>query len=443
MGSAASTQPADLPTAINTFGSHLFDHVAGHQADPGDGLFLSPYGIAQALAMVLNGAEPGGESYRQLQSAVYGGGPQGDGLALEALNAQLKQLSASLVKPPSEDLTVSDANSAWLAQRYQLLPEYAQALKAVFGTAAQPLTSADAVNSWVLEATHGKIKSIVDQQAVAKATLILINAIYFKGLWLHQFKKTATHGMDFYPLSHSAAPRQVAAMFQTFKGPSAVQVAMLPVKAGGASFAAGAVQLPYRGGEYYAVVAAPRGELSSEAAQNGQRGLVTPSGLVPYGEALTACRQQVLANLPAAGSGNASSSPWSVPNADVKVFLPRQAFEIEYSTSLSRSLQALGIRKPFEGGDLTRIAAEPGGAAVADLQVSDVVHKVYAKVDEEGTEAAAATAVIMVRSMMPRPRDEIELRFDRPFAFAVVHGPSGLALFSGEVHSPEEWNGQA
>lgn len=110
MGSAASTQPADLPTAINTFGSHLFDHVAGHQvgnciirtterwrgprwthrrpiavlcipppphpllptlwiqqADPGDGLFLSPYGIAQALAMVLNGAEPGGESYRQLQ----------------------------------------------------------------------------------------------------------------------------------------------------------------------------------------------------------------------------------------------------------------------------------------------------------------------------------------------------------------------------------------
>lgn len=441
MGSAVSTPPADLATAINTFGSQLFDRVAAGQADPGDGLFLSPYGIAQALAMVLNGAEPGGETYRQLQAAVYGGGPQGNGLALEALNAQLKDLSAALVKPPSEDLTVSDANSAWLAQRYQLLPEYAQSLKAVFGTAAQPLTSAEAVNGWVSEATHGKIQSIVDQQAVARATLILINAIYFKGLWLHQFKKTATHAMDFFPLSHSAAPRQVAAMFQTFKGPSAVQVAMLPVKAGDASFEAGAVQLPYRGGEYYAVVAAPRGELSSEAAQNGQRGLVAAGGLVPYGEALTACRQALLASLPAPDSSNASSGPWAVPKADVKVFLPR--FEIEVSTSLSKPLQALGIRKPFEGGDLTRIAAVSGGVGVSDLQVSDVVHKVYAKVDEEGTEAAAATAVIMVRAMMPRPRDEIELRFDRPFAFAVVHRASGLALFSGEVHSPEKWSGQA
>ncbi|KAL4443399.1 hypothetical protein ABPG75_011136 [Micractinium tetrahymenae] len=441
MGSAASTPPADLAAAINTFGSQLFDHVAADKTDPSDGLFLSPYGIAQALAMVLNGVEPGGESYRQLQSAVYGGGPEGNGLALEALNTQLKALSAALVKPPSEDLTVSDANSAWLAQRYQLLPEYAQALKAVFGTAAQPLTSADAVNGWVSEATHGKIKSIVDQQAVAQATLILINAIYFKGLWLHQFKKTATHGMDFFPLQHGDAPHQVAAMFQTFKGPSAVQVAMLPVKAGGTSFEAGAVQLPYRGGEYYAVVAAPRGELSGEAAQNGQRGLVAPGGTVPYGEALQACRQTLLANLPAAGSGIASSGPWSVPKADVKVFLPR--FEIEVSTTLNRPLQALGIRKPFEGGDITRIAANSSGAAVGDLMVSDVIHKVYAKVDEEGTEAAAATAVVMVRSMMPRPRDEIELRFDRPFAFAVVHKASGLALFSGEVHSPEKWSGQA
>lgn len=441
MGTASSSQSAALAAAINTFGSQLFDQVATEQADPGDGLFLSPYGIAQALAMVLNGAEPGGHSYRQLQSAVYGGGAQGDGLALEAINAQLKQLSAALVKPPSEDLTVSDANSAWLAQKYQLLPEYAQTLKAVFGTAAQPLTSADAVNGWVSDATHGKIKSIVDQQMVAQAALILINAIYFKGLWLHQFKKTATHAMDFFPLQHSAAPHQVSAMFQTFKGPTAVQVATLPVKAGNAAFEAGAVQLPYRGGEYYAVVAAPRGDLADEAAQNGQRGLVTPGGLVPYGTALAACRQALLANLPAPGGGNASSGAWSVPNADVKVFLPR--FEVEFSTSLSRALRALGIRKPFEGGDLSRIATESSGAVVADLQVSDVIHKVYAKVDEEGTEAAAATAVIMVRSMMPRPRDEIELRFDRPFAFAVVHKASGLALFSGEVHAPEEWSGQA
>ena len=117
--------------------------------------------------------------------------------------------------------------------------------------------------------------------------------------------------------------------------------------------------------------------------------------------------------------------------------LPPGRFEAEYEVPrLTQQLQALGITAPFAPGDLTRAAADAGGRPVADPAVSDVLQKVYVKVDEEGTEAAAATAVVMTRAAFG-PSSELEVRFDRPFFFAVVHEPSGLALFAGQVHRPE------
>ena len=103
---------------------------------------------------------------------------------------------------------------------------------------------------------------------------------------------------------------------------------------------------------------------------------------------------------------------------------------------LTRQLQVLGITAPFRPGDLTRAAVDAGGSPVPDLAVSDVLQKVYVKVYEEGTEAAAATAVVMTRAAFG-PISELEVRFDRPFFYAVVHEPSGLALFAGQVHRPE------
>lgn len=443
MGSSPSTPASgDLAVAINAFGNSLFDKVVA-EAKPGAsaGIFLSPYGIAQALAMVLNGVDPGGDSYQQLQEVVFGAGA-GPGPALDALNTQLKQLSTALVKEPTDDLTVSDANSAWLHQKYGLQAPYARALQSAFGAQAAPLTTAAAINAWVSEATRGKITGIVDDGAVSQAILILVNAVYFKALWQYQFKKASTFPADFHLLQHGAAPLQAATMFQVFKPDSRIQTAVLPATAaGGAALECHAVRLPYRGGEYYAVAAMPGGELSGAAAEGGGLGLVTPGGAtVPYAQALAACRQALLSSLPqlsSGGSGNASGL-WQVSPKDVKLFLPR--FEVEFFASLNQSLQDLGVTKPFAGGDITLIAADSQGNAVGDLFVSDVLHKVYAKVDEAGTEAAAVTAIMMCRCAMPMPRPELELRFDRPFAFAVVHGPTGLALFCGEVHKPEEFS---
>ncbi|PSC75539.1 ase inhibitor I4 serpin [Micractinium conductrix] len=441
MGAAASHAGGGAPSAalaasVNAFGSELFDRLAA-EAKPGEhaGLFLSPYGIAQALGMLLNGVEPGGESFCQLQAAVYArGSAAADSQPLEQLNSALRWLSISLVKPPSDDLTVSDANSVWVNAKYALQPGFAEALRGAFDALAAPLTGAAAVNQWVAQETRDKIQSIVTEDVAAQATLILVNAVYFKGLWEHPFKKQSTHPMDFYPLQHGEPALSVAAMFQTYQGRSAVQIAKLPAKVGDASFDCAAVQLPYKGGEYYAVAAMPHGQLSGEAAEGGQRGLATSGGVVPLTQALAACRQALLVRLPGAGEGSAA---WHVPNADVKVLLPR--FEVEFGATLNDALQALGITRPFSPGDVTKMATTKGGTPVDDLYVSAVIHKVFAKVDEAGTEAAAATAVVMMRAAMPLPREEIELRFDRPFVFAVVHRESGLALFSGEVHRPEAW----
>ena len=107
-------------------------------------------------------------------------------------------------------------------------------------------------------------------------------------------------------------------------------------------------------------------------------------------------------------------------------------FEAEYEVpQLTQQLQALGITAPFVPGDLTRATAGGG-----PLFVSDVVQKVYVKVDEQGTEAAAVTAMYMCCSA-DFPPPALRVRFDRPFFFSVVHEPSGLALFAGQVHRPE------
>ena len=161
------------------------------------------------------------------------------------------------------------------------------------------------------------------------------------------------------------------------------------------------------------------------------------AGGAEYGAALAACRTAIIGTL----SSSPSPLQWLPPGSPgvhaIRLSLPR--FELETSASLAPALRALGLSAPFAGGDLTRMVAGAEG-----LGVSEVLHKVYVKVDEAGTEAAAATAVVMVRSAMVRPPPELVARFDRPFVFAVVHEPSGTALFAGEVWGgPEAWAGDA
>ena len=241
------------------------------------------------------------------------------------------------------------------------------------------------------------------------------------------------------------------------------------------------LRLPYRGGNYAAVAAMPTAELSTAA---GRLAVALPGSggaAVPYTSALAACRSAVLgglANTAAAAASIPSAAPaaastacinWQPVRTPLKLWLPR--FELTYSAQLNDALCALGLAAPFVPGDLTRIAAEPGSEPVTDLAVGSVLHKVricgcpsgptsahecsclycsalshtllesqtYIKVDEQGTEAAAATAVMLMRAALPVRQEELEVRFDRPFMFVVVHVPTSTALFVSEVYEPERW----
>ena len=201
-----------------------------------------------------------------------------------------------------------------------------------------------------------------------------------------------------------------------------------------------AIKMAYQGGAYSAIVAMPELEISPPTAgkqitlQNGE----------DYVASLTSCREALISRLRGTGAGAGSNSKggdtgevlhWETLGSptmeSIKIYLPR--FEIEFGTSLSTALKNAGLGAIFQPGDFTGISPE-GGV----LSVSDVVHKVYVKVDEMGTEAAAATAVMMMKSMA-RPSQELFVKFDRPFVFTIVHDETGLALFSGEVYKPDEY----
>ena len=235
-------------------------------------------------------------------------------------------------------------------------------------------------------------------------------------------------------------------MYINYEYGTAIQVANVPaLLPNNAQIPCLAVKLMYKTGEYSAVIAMPQGELGSLSD-----GKLTLANGVDYAAALSSCREAVVAGLsPSGADGSAASGTagttitsgtleWKLPGdagvPAIKVWLPR--FEVAYETSLVPALRALGVTGVFQSGDLTEIAESPAGESLA---VSDVVHKVYVKVDEQGTEAAAVTGIIAATSMPMAPEPDVLAKFDRPFVFTIVHERTKVVLFAGEMYKPEEW----
>lgn len=193
-----------LPSALNSFGENLYAAVLDLGGDPSSGgTFLSPFGASQALGMLLNGVELGGESSSQLQAVVLGRGPE-DQLGLEEINLEMSQLAEVLLEvPPNSPLNVTNANSAWVDAGYQLQPGFQQALRQYFDAEVRTISTSQAVNSWVGQATAGRIDRIVDQDTLDEAAVLLINALYFKGLWEAPFEKGVTSPAPFRQLNGS------------------------------------------------------------------------------------------------------------------------------------------------------------------------------------------------------------------------------------------------
>ena len=360
-----------VASANTRFGFKLLHDL--RERDPGGNIFISPLSISIALTMTYNGAV--GETERAMAEAL-----EIDALDLSTINNSNKALRNSL-EDPDPQVEISIANSIWSRQGVDLNPEFLDRNRTFFGAeiASLDFSSPQAtaiINEWVETNTNGKIEKIVDR-INPQTLLFLINAIYFKGSWQDEFDESMTRPGVFH-LSNGSEKR---------------------------------VQMMRREGEYPYF----RGE-TFEATS------------LPYGDG----RVSMYIFLPNRNSNlnrflrTLNEENWEdwisqLQDRRHELMLPR--FKLEYEVRLNDTLEALGMGIAFGGG------ADFSGMGPS-LFISEVRHKTFVEVNEEGTEAAAVTAVVGVKSLPP------VFRVDRPFFFAIYDAETETILFMGTVTEP-------
>lgn len=374
MTDGETPQTARLVDASNRMGFRLLSQLA--EEEDGKNLFLSSLSIAIALAMVYNGAE--GEAQAALARLLGF-----EGLSLQEVNLAYSELVA-LLGGLDPGVRLDVANSIWVREGTKLAADFIQRIREVYAGEVAHLDfadpgAADVINDWVAEKTSGKIKQLVTPPMIELAVVVLINAIYFKGIWAAPFDEAKTTDGPF--TLPDGSRKQLPMMRQTGRYGYYENETFQ------------AIRLPYGGGRVSMYIFLPRPDLSLAALQ----------------ELLTAENWQ----------------EWmgGVSETRVELVLPR--FRVEYRADLLSALVKLAGPK-MTGPDFLGMGGGP-------LIISRVIHKTFVEVNEEGTEAAAATAVVMTRSMMQPP----QMVVDRPFLCAIRDDETGLVLFMGFVVDPE------
>ena len=382
---AVANPQAKLAEATNGFGFQIFARLAqenfnGSKAP--ENIFISPASIAWAFEMLFNGAE--GPTLDVMAKTF---GVPGWNLAeLNAANLALKQ-SLEKADPKVE---IAIANGLFGKAGIQFLPAFLAATQQYYAAKLAALTTAEAINAWIREQTRGKITGIVRSENITPETiLILVNALYFKGAWQKPFTKTLTSPQPFHlwdgkSKSHPLMTRSGSFLYYEDAGLQAIR-------------------LPYGDGRLGMVVLLP-------AANSSLKALVAT---------LNAARWQAVTSGLAQRPG--------------KLILPR--FKAEYSTELSQIFQAMGMGLPFtEQADFKKLATLPPGYWT---KISAVLHKTFVEVNEEGTVAAAVTAITMrAGAAPPPPQAPFTMTVDRPFFAAIQDGGTGSLLFLGAIVDP-------
>ncbi len=368
---ALTPQEQALVQASNAFGFDFFAEVLAQQPD--ENVFVSPLSVSMALGMTYNGAR-GTTAEGMAGALAYGD------LTLAEVNQSYRSL-IDLLTGMDPTVTLEIANSIWYRQGLPVLQAFTDACKRFFSAAVTALDfndpgAADTINAWVKKATHDKIDEIVDG-IDALSMMFLVNAVYFKGDWATQFDADETTSGTFHGRHADAS------------------VSMMHLK----------TEVDYLDTETFQLVHLPYGH-----------GLFGMTVILPHqGESV----ETVAATL-----GGAAFTDWlsRTGSVELDVYLPR--FELEYEATLNDVLIALGMDQAFDAN-----AADFGGMVEAvALYISEVKHKSYVKVNEQGTEAAAVTSVEMrVGAIMD------ELRVDRPFLFAIHDQHSQSMIFMGRV----------
>lgn len=375
--------------ASNQFGFDLYRQLAGSQKG---NLFLSPYSVETALAMTSAGAR--NKTASQMAHVLHldhFAQPDDSHQGMAHLTELLNKVSIA------GDTTLFElvvANALWGQKGFDFNPDFIKLVDQKYAGKLESLdfNNAEAarttINGWVESKTHDKIKNLISPGVInADTRLVLTNAIYFKSSWADEFSKQATTKEPFHIDNTTAAD---VSMMHTNRKLQYTATDDLQ-----------AVELPYSGHRLSIVVLLPKEGRTIDAVE----------------QSLDASKLQALVGT----------------FADYLVDLSLPKFKFTSQASLSNTLSTMGMPDAFSS------AADFSGMTSSErLGISEVIHKAFIDVNEEGTEAAAATAVMMRAMSAPRPQpiEKVVFKADHPFLFVIRENISGCVLFMGRVSNP-------
>jgi serpin B len=379
---------SELVEGNTAFAFDLYRVLAEQQE--GENLFYSPYSISLALAMAYAGAR--GETEEQMAHALWFTLPD------ERLHPAFNGLDQGLVQrgegargEHKQGFRLHIANAIWGQESYAFLDPFLDTLAANYGAGLRVLDFARApedsrviINDWISQQTEGRIENLIPQGTIGPLTrLVLTNAVYFNAPWAHPFRE---------PMTEPGA-------FTLLDGSQVVVPMMRQAESLGYADGEGyqAVELPYGGHEMSMVIILPERDRFDEfeSSLDGNR------------------VQEIVSDL-----------------TDRQVALRMPTFEFDSRFELSQALGELGMPAAFSS-----TADFSGMTGTTDLFISDVLHKAFVSVDEQGTEAAAAPAAVIVEGE-ERPADLVAVHVDHPFILLIRDIETGTILFIGRVLNP-------
>jgi serpin B len=379
----------DTATVVNSNNEFAFDIYSRYKSNDGN-IFFSPYSIFSAIAMTYEGAR--GKAAEEIKAVFH----------FPEEVSVLRQSSLEIyrqINKKDKKYKLSTANALWAQKDYKFLDDYFNLISRYYGGKATNLDFNQAekscltINRWVEEETNNKIRDLILPNMINEYTrLVLTNAIYFKGYWLEQFDKKVTKEEDFKVSLDDRIKVQMMFLAGRFNYAETDKLQIL--------------ELPYEGEELSMMIILPKGD-----------------DLETVEESLNPDEFTGLKNL--------------IRRQEVDVFLPKFNFKTKYF--MAEDLGNMGMPTAFTPGIDSGLgkADFSGMTGNKELNISQMIHQAFVEVNEEGSEAAAATAVLTgaTGSAYHMPLRKI-FRADHPFIFIIQEKGTGIILFIGRVSKP-------
>lgn len=363
----------------NNFSFELLNYVNNN-----DNLFLSPFSVSSALAMTYEGAK--GKTRTEMSKVLHF--PDNNLIVNKSFSEIINKCQSSR---SSKYYTFNIANSLWAQKDFKFLHSYFETVTKYYHA---PIQMADykgnasrekvrlGINKWVESKTNDKIKDLISQNDLDDETkLVLVNAVYFLSQWQKTFKKEATKKDVFYSFNEK--------LEKDFMHTSS--------------------RMKYLKGEKYKMLEIPYKDDKASMV------IIMPNENQDFNEFKASFNAKQFTTV-----FNKASYE------NISLYLPK--FKIEFKTDLSQTLAKAGMKRAFSGrADFSGITCKK------NLKIDKIIHQTFINVDEAGTEAAAATAVIMKRVTSIRPSKKIEFKANRPFMFVIRENSTGSILFIGQL----------